>query len=244
MGSNFDILLIVAGFLIVAIAANRISSYFPKVKLPVITGLLFIGIISGPFVLNLIPKKSIAELHFIIEISLAFIAYAAGAELYLKELKGRMRSIKWMTFGQLFFTFGLSTAAVLALSTKIQFLSTLEFTSKLAIALLIGTIFVTRSPVSAIAVINEMRAKGPFTQMAIGVTVVKDVLVIILFTICFAIADALITNIPFDVWLVIILAGELCLSIFLGFILGQVINWILGWRIATRLKAALLVLVG
>ena len=54
---------------------------------------------------------------------------------------------------------------------------------KFAIAILFGTIFVARSPSSAIAVINEMRASGPFTKTVMGVTVVKDVLVIILFAI-------------------------------------------------------------
>ena len=244
MGNAFEIATIIFGFLIVATAANRIAKYFPKVKLPIITGLLLIGILSGPYVLNLIPKPAIPKLYFINEISLSFIAFAAGAELYLKELKGRMKSIKWMTFGQLFFTFVLSGIAVMLLSNNINFLAGMSFNVKLAITLLVGTIFVARSPVSAIAVINEMRAKGPFTQTAIGVTVVKDVLVIILFTICFAVADALISDIPFDIWLLIVLVGELCLSILLGFLLGFFMNVILGLRLSTWIKSFLLVLFG
>jgi len=244
MNNYLEIIIFIAGFLIVATAANRISKYFPKVKLPVITGLLFIGILSGPFVLNLIPKPAISKLYFFNEISLSFIAFAAGAELYLKELKGRMKSIKWMTFGQLFFTFVLSGIAVILLSDNIIFLSGASFSMKLAVALLIGTIFVARSPVSAIAVINEMRAKGPFTQTAIGVTVVKDVLVIILFTICFALADALISDIHFDIWLLIILIGELCLSLLLGFLLGAFMNVVLSLRSPTWIKSFLLLLSG
>ena len=244
MGSTFQMVAIIIGFLIVAIAANRISKFFPKVKLPIITGLLFIGILSGPYILNLIPKTAIPKLYFINEISLSFIAFAAGAELYLKELKGRMKSIKWMTFGQLFFTFVLSGLAVLFLSNNISFLAGMSFNVKLAIALLTGTIFVARSPVSAIAIINEMRAKGPFTQTAIGVTVVKDVLVIILFTICFSVADALISDIPFDIFLLIILIGELCLSILLGLLLGSLMNIILALRLSTWIKSFLLISFG
>ncbi|MDQ1771597.1 potassium transporter TrkA [Labilibaculum sp. A4] len=244
MNNYLEIIVFIAGFLIVATAANRISKYFPKVKLPVITGLLFIGIVSGPFVLNLIPKPAISKLYFINEISLSFIAFVAGAELYLKELKGRMKSIKWMTFGQLFFTFVLSGIVVMLLSDHIHFLKDAGFNMKLAIVMLIGVIFVARSPVSAIAVINEMRAKGPFTQTAIGVTVVKDVLVIILFTICFAVADALISDIPFDIWLLIILFGELCLSLLLGFLLGLLMNFVLELRLARWMKSFLLLLSG
>lgn len=244
MNSKLEFIYLILGFLIVAVAANRISRYFPKLKLPIITGLLFIGILSGPFVLNFIPREAIPKLHFVNEICLAFIAFAAGAELYLKELKGRMKSIRWMTFGQLFFTFGISVGCILFFSSRIPFMAMLSWQVKLAISLLIGIIFVTRSPASAIAVINEMRAKGPYTKTAIGVTVIKDVLVIILFTICFAIAGALISNIPFDIWLIVVLIGELCLSLLIGFILGQVMNLILKRGISTMLKSFLLVALG
>nr|WP_320119107.1 cation:proton antiporter [uncultured Marinifilum sp.] len=244
MNEVAEIGIILAGFIIVSVAASRIAKYFPKVKLPVITGLLFIGIVSGPFVLDLVPKEAISKLSFVNEISLSFIAFAAGAELYLKELKGRMRSIRWMTIGQLVFTFGISIAVVLLISERIQFMANMSFEYKMAIALLMGTVFVTRSPASAIAVINELRAKGPFTQTAIGVTVIKDVLVIILFTICFAVADVLITGVPFDIWLVIILVGELCLSVLLGFVLGQFMILILSLKITTHIKAVVLVLSG
>ncbi|PKQ64358.1 hypothetical protein BZG02_05945 [Labilibaculum filiforme] len=244
MNYYLEILALIVGFVIVAIAANRISLHFPKLKLPVITGLLFIGILSGPFILNFIPRKAITQLNFINEMCLAFIAFSAGAELYLKELKGRMRSIKWMTFSQLFFTFGLSVVAIYFLSNRLSFMAALDWQIKLAISLLIGTIFITRSPASAIAVINEMRAKGPFTQTAIGVTVIKDVLVIILFTICFAVAGALITKVPFNIWLVVILIGELCCSLLIGFVLGQTMNWLLARGIPTLLKATLLVALG
>ncbi len=244
MDNSLEIIVFLVGFLVVATAANRISKYFPQIKLPIITGLLFIGILSGPFLLDFIPKKSIPKLQFINEISLAFIAFAAGSELYLKELKGRMKSIKWMTFGQLFFTFGLSIAGVLFFSNRIAFLAELDWSLRFAIAILIGTIFVTRSPASAIAVINEMRAKGPYTQTAIGVTVIKDVLVIILFTICFAVSGAIISNIPFDAWLLVILLGELCLSILIGFALGHTMNGILRTGLTTIIKAVLFVLLG
>ena len=244
MDAYLDIILFLAGFLIVAVAASRLSLYFLKVKLPIITGLLVIGIISGPFVLKLIPGESLHKLNFINDISLSFIAFAAGAELYLAELKGRMKSIKWMTFGQLFFTFVLSSIAIYYLSERIPFMSGFTNGVKIAIAMLIAVIFVARSPVSAIAIINEMRAKGPFVKTAIGVTVVKDVLVIIMFTICFAIADALISGIAIDFILIVILIGELLFSFFLGWVLGKLMNFVLGLNLGTGLKAFVLISLG
>ncbi|MRT93573.1 cation:proton antiporter [Ancylomarina sp. 16SWW S1-10-2] len=244
MDTYLDIILFLAGFLIVAVAASRLSLYFLKVKLPIITGLLVIGIIAGPFVLKLIPGESLSQLNFINDISLSFIAFAAGAELYLAELKGRMKSIKWMTFSQLFFTFVLSSIVIFYFSERIPFMSGFTNGVKIAISLLIGVIFVARSPVSAIAIINEMRAKGPFVKTAIGVTVVKDVIVIILFTVCFAIADALISNIPIDFILIVILIGELLLSFFLGWLLGKLMNFVLGLNMGTGMKAFALITLG
>ena len=76
--------LFLAAFALIAIAANRISKEFQKIGLPIITGILIIGIIAGPFVLQMFPKNAHVKLDFINDIALAFIAFAAGSELYLK----------------------------------------------------------------------------------------------------------------------------------------------------------------
>ncbi|MCZ4694663.1 potassium transporter TrkA [Ancylomarina euxinus] len=244
METYLEIILFLAGFLIITVAASRLSLYFVKVKLPIITGLLVIGIIAGPFVLKLISNEALPKLGFINDISLSFIAFAAGAELYMSELRSKMKSIKWITFGQLFFTFTLSSTAIYFVSDYIPFMSELGAPVKLAISLLIGTIFVARSPVSAIAIINEMRAKGPFTKTVIGVVVVKEFLVIILFTICSSIANVLINNVEFDIKLLFVLIGELSLSFFLGYALGKGINLLLSFRMSTTVKSILLIGLG
>ena len=185
--------LFLAAFVLIAIAANRISKEFQKIGLPIITGILIIGIMAG--LLHMFPKNAYARLDFINDIALAFIAFAAGSELYLKELRNRVRQIAWITFGQLVVTFVMSTTIIYFLAENISFMSALSSKTNLAISIMMGVIFVARSPSSAIAVINEMRAKGPFTQTALGVTVIKDVLVIILFTIAFAIAKSLVNGV-------------------------------------------------
>ncbi|MEO1443728.1 MAG: cation:proton antiporter, partial [Chloroflexota bacterium] len=82
-----------ASFVIVAVAAREIGHFLGRFKLPHITGYLLAGLIIGPFVLNLIPSEAIDGLRFVDEISLAVIAFVAGSELYLKELRSRMRPI-------------------------------------------------------------------------------------------------------------------------------------------------------
>jgi|TARA_B110000259_G_scaffold111718_1_gene127610 Trk K+ transport system NAD-binding subunit len=239
-----ELIVALGGFLVIALSANHISKFFAKIKFPLITGLLLAGIIAGPFVFDLIPSKNSKNLTFLNEISLAFIAFAAGSELYLKEIRGQFKSIIWNTLGQLVVTFLLGTTGVLFMSEFIPFMQDMSFSARLGVAMLMATIFVARSPSSAIAVINELRAKGPFTQTAIGVTVVTDVLVIILFAVCFALSKTLLSGDSFSLLALGILLVELFVSFGLGWVLGRFIMWFFKFKMNKNLKVTILIALG
>ena len=239
-----EILMYLAGFLIIAVASRHIAKSFINYKLPLITGLLITGIIAGPFVLQLIPEQAIVKLNFVNETALAYIAFAAGAELYLKELRMRLNSIGWNTIGQLVATFCLGSIAVYLLFEMLPFMGEMDMKSKIAVSILAGTIFVARSPSSAIAVIYELRAKGPFTQTTLGVTVFIDFLVIILFSICFSIAGVLIMDYDFGFSIILFLLLELLLSGSLGYLVSKGISFILSIKTSHKLKGALILLLG
>ena len=239
-----SILIFLVGFVIVAIAANQIAKVFQKIKFPLITGLIITGIIAGSSVLNFIPNDAIDKLHFLNEIALAIIAFSAGSELFLNDLRSRIQSIKWMTIGQLIITFVASSIVIYFVADSIPFMADLSAKSKIAISILFGTIFVARSPSSAIAVINEMRANGPFTKTVMGVTVVKDVLVIILFAICFSIAKAFINGDEIGVLFLVILLLELISSFGFGYLLGKLLQVPFNYKIPHSLKAFLIVTIG
>ncbi len=232
-------LVLLGGFLVIAISANQIAKKFQQIKLPLITGLVVAGILAGPYVFGLIPEVSKHKLNYINEIALAFIAFAAGSELYLRELRSRVNSIKWNTFGQLFITFFLGSILVAICANWIPFMHGLNFGERLSVSILMGTVFVARSPASAIAVINEVRAKGPFTQTVMGVTVVKDFLVIMLFAINLSFAEVLIDGEKFDLLTIVFILGEITVSVGLGFILGGIINIFLSFKMDTTLKLIL-----
>lgn len=248
MDLNFDsiklTLILIAGFGVVSIAANKIATIFQKANLPIITGFLMTGILCGPFVLNLIPSESIGELNFINELALAFIAFAAGAELYFRELISKINSIKWNTLGQLFCSFGIGSITVFFLADHISFMTDMNFNTRLAVSLLAGTVFVARSPASAIAVINELRAKGPFTQTVMGVTVLKDFLVIILFAMCFALSISLVSGNEFKYISVVLPILEMLISAGIGYLLGRLLDLLLAWRIKSDSKAVIIILLG
>lgn len=240
----WEIISLFAGLIIILVASQQLSLLFKKIHLPVVTGLLVIGIISGPHILGLIPAEAIKKFGFINEVSLAFIAFAAGAELYLKEYRSQLKSIRWITICSISITFLLSSIAIFLLSNMIPFLSNFGITTRLGISLLAGTIFVARSPSSAIAVINELRAKGPFTRTIMGVTVLIDVLVIILFAIIISIVNTLISDTSFNIKYVLILVLELFASFFMGWLLGKVLQSILSRKQSRTIKSFLILLSG
>ena len=241
---DIELFILLGGFLIVAISANQISKVFKQINLPLITGFIMTGIIAGPYLLGLVPEGTIEHLGFINELSLAFIAFAAGAELYLKELRSRFTSIKWNTFGQLVITFLVGSLGVYFVADLIPYMKDLSSISKVAVAILTGTIFVARSPASAIAVVNELRARGPFTQTVMGVTVLKDFIVIILFAVNLSVAKTLISGEEFNIFSVLLILVELALSIGLGFAYGFSLRYIMSWKIKTIYKTMAIVLFG
>ncbi|MBE2224676.1 MAG: cation:proton antiporter, partial [Anaerolineae bacterium] len=205
---------------------------------------LVAGIIAGPFVLGIFSEESLKDLRFLEEFALAFIAFAAGSELYLPELRGKLRSIGWITASLVVTTLILGTGAVFLLANWIPFMANMDTVERIAVAFLAASIMVARSPSVAIAVINELRAKGPFTQIALGVTVISDVVVIFMFALAASVADAFLADVGLNIGLVLLLLFELALSIGVAFVYSKLLELVL--RINTRpwLKIGMILLLG
>lgn len=244
MAAYQNLFMFVAGFALIALASKQIGQFFTRFKLPLISGFLFTGIIAGPFIFNFISVEATERLRFVDEFSLAFIAFVAGSELYLKELKSRFKSIKLVSVGIVVSTFILGSLTVFVLADFMPFMRGLPVAGQVAIAILAGAILVARSPSSAVAIIKELRAKGPFTQTVMGVTVVTDVLVIILFAVNASIADALLTGLRFNLTFIALLFVELVMAVAGGYVVGKILQRILSSRINHSAKIIGILLTG
>lgn len=239
-----SVIIFVVGFILIAVASERLGEKFARFRMPLITGYLLTGMLAGPYVLDLITAEATARLRFVDEMALGFIAFAAGGELYLRELRGRFGSIAWVTGGLVAVTFVFGSVAAYLVSSMIPGLESLSPAVRAAASMLAGAILVARSPSSAIAVVKELRAHGPFTKTVLGVTVIMDVVVIIAFAGAVAVADALISNDAFDFGFLGLLAGELGASLAVGILLGHLLGWLVGRRWPWRLKSAILLALG
>lgn len=239
-----NFLFFLMAFLWIVVGSFQVAKYFQKIKLPLITGFLISGVIVGPFFLKLVSDEALPNLQVINEFALAYIAFAAGVELYLKEIRSSLKSILWNTFGQFVITFIISVVSIIVLSPYIPFIANLSQSNIIAIAILTGTIFVARSPSSAIAIINEMRAKGRYTKTAISVTVIIDVLVILLFAICLSIANSLVKGLAFSYVFIIELVVELSVTFLIGIILSFILKFLFSFKLNQYIKIAVVLISG
>lgn len=235
-----ETLWVLVAFVVVALASQQVGQLFRRAHLPLITGFLLTGLLAGPFLLGLISESTVRELRFVDQVALAFIAVAAGAELHLRELKSRLRTIAFVALGDGVGIFGAVVVTVLLLADHVAFLRDMGFGGQLAVALLAGSVLIARSPSSAIAVVSELKARGPFTKLVLGVTVILDVLVIVIFAINSSVADAIMSGAPLALGTVGWVLAEIVVSVLLGVGFGLVLDWLVGRRWPAPVRMGLL----
>ncbi len=212
------------GFLL--LSAYLLGDVLGGLKLPKLTGYILAGILFGPYVLNLVTLEAVKDMGLIDDLALTFIALAAGGELRLEELRARKRAILLTSALQLLVVFlGMVLVMVLA-RPLVPFLGGKPFVHVLAVAAIVGVFALARSPSSAIAIISETKARGPFTEMVLGVTVLMDVVVIALFAVVVTLSQAAVsTSGAVDLGLIVTMAIEIAVSLGAGVGLGYLMIW-------------------
>lgn len=239
-----SIVIFSVSFFMVALAAKQIGKFFSSYGLPYITGYLLAGALAGPFILGLLPTEASGELRYIDNVSLAVIAFIAGSELYLKELRSKMGTILTNLAGIVVAGFFMIGIAIFFAQSFIPFTSGYPFITKLAVSLLGATILLALSPPSTIAVIQEVKAKGPFSKTVLSITVVMDVLIIVMFAVSVAFASAMIDGNSVTLSFFGILILDIFIALVVGFLLGKFIGIVLSTPLAKWTKAIILLLLG
>lgn len=182
------------GFLM--ISAFFVGKIAEKAKLPKITGYIACGILFGPHFLNFIDTQTVSELSFIDGLALTFIALAAGGELKIRGLKERAKVITITIVLQITAIFLGTIVLIFLLGPSFGLVPKDGFLITLSVGLICASVMSARSPSTMMAVISETRAEGPFTETVMGVTVVMDVVVLVLFSLSIAVGGLLIYSGP------------------------------------------------
>lgn len=169
----------------VLVLAYYVGKAFAKARLPRISGYLVTGVVCGSHVLGILGRGATRRLAGLDNLCLAVIGVAAGSELHLADLRRSPKPTLIMTAAITAFSwaFVFVTFCVVAPSSNLDFLDGLSVVHVVAVGSLAATLSVARSPASAIAVLREMEGRGPFCSLVMSVTVVKDVLVVVMFAV-------------------------------------------------------------
>ena len=193
-------------------------------------GYMIIGCMCGPYVLNVVTTNEVKELGYVTQISLAFIAYSAGSELYIPELRELFRSILWISFFLTIITYIICSLIIYSLAQSpalVPWAAQMGSGCIVGVSLIAASIMTARSPASAIAVVKELRSKGPATSTMLGVTVFGDLIVLVLFTISASIAMTLCAGTGFEGGEFIITILTLVAALGIGYALGGVLIFLL-----------------
>lgn len=206
---------------VIALAGWGMGRMARLVRLPSLIGFMILGVFLGPSLFGLFGEGALDRLAFITQIALGFVAFSIGAELSFTALRRLGASIVIIIFAESLFAFFVVVAAVWWL------------TDNLPLALVFGSVAPASAPAGTVAVIQELRAKGPLTKALYAVVGFDDGLAIVIFGLAAAVARKILveeaTGLTADLWSslrgpMLEIVGSLALGTLLGFAYCQLVS--------------------
>ena len=172
--------LLAFGFLI--LGAYTVGELTSRLALPKIVGYLVAGMAFGPSALSAVSDTAVGRLAPVSDLAVALIAFLAGAELRWHELRASGAKLMAMLGGELLLSLLGIAGALIALRPWIPFLASASTAQFAAFVMLFSSIAVAHSPSVTVALLSETGARGPVAKSALGVVLLSDVAVVLLFT--------------------------------------------------------------
>ena len=182
-------------FGILLLTADTFGALAHDLKLPRLVGYLIAGLVLGPSVTRIVPAGVLEDLAMMKRLAVGLIGLLAGAELRITDLRDAPPDHSpgyWPS----------RSLAVLGQTSRddpsCQVLDAVPFGPSQGplffVALLFATLLTVNSPMVTLAMLTETRASGPLAKTTLGVVLVADVLVILLFTGAFSLARGSLTG--------------------------------------------------
>ncbi len=178
---HLDILVYFGLLFLLSQAAGRIANWLGA---PRIIGYMMAGILFGPSGFKLFSKALIHDqLGLVTDIALSIIAFSIGGALQLNMLKNLKKSIAWITILQALGAFVVVFILVItflpilvprAVSAGFQ-------NTYLAAALILAAVSVATAPAAILSLVHELKAKGKFTTVLLGVVALDDAVAIMIY---------------------------------------------------------------
>ncbi len=212
----------------VALLAGLFLSRLAKlVKLPAVTAYLVAGVLIGPFCLGAIgvpglgftSHADVKSYSLLSDVALGFIAFSIGNEFRLSQLKSIGKQATVIGIVQAIFTTVVVDIALISLHFIIP--------DKLSLsaAIVLGAIASATAPAATLMVVRQYKAKGPVTDTLLPVVALDDAVGLILFSVSFGVAKALMSGAISIVSIVLEPLIEVILSLGLGALMGYLFTF-------------------
>ncbi len=179
-GSAASIILSVALMLVLGYLTTRVTKL---IGLPNVSAYIIIGILIGPFFINVIPKSVIAGTDFLADISLALISFCIGEYFQFSAFK--KNGIK-----------SLVIAAIESLSASIIIFILTYFILRLnlALSIVLSALASVTAPTSTMMTIRQTKAKGDFVDTLLQVIAIDNIIGLFSFSIAVSVAASISEN--------------------------------------------------
>jgi Kef-type K+ transport system membrane component KefB len=165
------------GFLlIIAVQAGRICD---RLKMPRLTGYILIGILFGPEGAGIVSAKMLPDLALVKGTAVGLIAFLAGCELNLRQLRPRLKAIGTAAVLTMFCASLLLFALFYWISQLVPVTSDFTVMQRIVVALVCANILAAYSPAVVVGIISETRARGPLSEMALSIVVLADLVIVV-----------------------------------------------------------------
>ena len=170
--------------ILIALSVILLSGFFltrltKRLKLPNVSAYIIAGILIGPHLLNIIPKRLVENMSFVSDIALALIAFGVGQFFNKDTIRKTGTSVIIITLFESLLAGALVTLFVL-------FVFRLDFN----LALLLGAIATATAPASTIMTINQYNARGEFVDMLLQIVALDDVICLLVFSVAASVINA------------------------------------------------------
>jgi len=206
--------------LVGALVAEKLISYL---KIPAITSYILLGILLGPYALNVTGGGLIASSELLSNIVLGFIAFHIGKNFSIEHFKRIGKAVISVSIS-------VTIATLICVTAGIYYVAHQPF----HIALIFGAIATATAPATTMMVIRQYKARGLFTDVLLGTVAIDDAWGIMIFSVSLAIAQVLQIG-QFSEWIIMTVTIKAAAKIFLSVILGS-ITAIIASKISGYLK--------
>lgn len=193
--------------LVGAIIAEKIVNY---IKVPAITSYILLGIIIGPYAINITGEGLMTATELLSNMALGFIAFHIGKNFSFENFKRIGKPV-------LSVSISVTVATLICVTMGIYYVALQPF----HIALMFGAISAATAPATTMMVIRQYRARGLFTDVLVGVVAIDDAWGIMLFSVSLAIAQIVQIG-HFSELIIMSVAAKAAGKIFFSMALGSI----------------------